>query len=186
MRALQGKTFTDSPDYVTSDDQHDEQKHIANIIDRGATCHSLNIYYSMILVPLFLYGHHEKAVEIGTKMTQTMHGMWSLRSATMTYFYLSLAILTISLDNPSRPVEEDKMEQVKKFKAEIDFKRQLCDTNYGMWSLILDALLYEVNNDFPSTMKSFEVSWLPHRPANLPHDHTKVLSHQRVKYLTHR
>lgn len=158
MRALQGKTFTDSPDYITSDDEHDEQRYVVNILNRGATSHSLNTYYSMILVPLFLYGHNEKAVEIGTKMTETLHGMWSLRSATMTYFYLSLAMLTVSLENPNRPLDEDTMEQVKKFKAEIDFKRQACDPNYGTWSLILEALLYEVNDDFPGAMKSFEVS----------------------------
>ncbi|KAL1960905.1 hypothetical protein VTO42DRAFT_5889 [Malbranchea cinnamomea] len=165
-RALQGKTYINLEGRVMSDEKHDEQQYIDHIINRGANFHSLNTYHSTMLVPLFLYGYYERVVSIGTKMTETLHGMWSLRTATMTHFYLSLALLTIQLDNPAQTYDQAVIEQVMKYKEEIDFKREACEANYGMWSLILEALLCEINGDFAGTNKAFEAAL----------DHTQLYS----------
>jgi hypothetical protein len=111
-----------------------------------------------MLVPLFVYGYHETVIEIGMMMTESLHKMWSLRSAIMTYFYLSLALLTRQLDNAAEPPAEPVLQQVRKYKAEIDFARQACETNYAMWSLLLEALIAEVNDDFAGAVTAFEVS----------------------------
>lgn len=158
VRALQGKTFVDSEDHIVSDDKHDEEKYLADIIDWGANFHTLNTYYSTVMIPLFLYGYNDKVVRLGTKMTETLHGMWSLRSATQTYFYLSLALLTIELDNPTHEPDQDVIAQVRKYKEEVDFKRQACDANYGMWSLLLEALLAEIAGDLSGANRAFEAA----------------------------
>lgn len=158
VRALQGKTFIDSEDHVTSDEQHDEQRYLDHIINRGANFYTLNTYHSTILVPLFLYGYYDKVVRVGTKMTETLHGMWSLRSVTQTYFYLSMALLIQQLDNPTQEIDPAVIEQVKSYKEDVDFKRQACDANYGMWSFLLEALLAEAAGDWAGTNRAFEAA----------------------------
>jgi hypothetical protein len=109
------------------------------------------------MVPLYLYGHHERVVEVGTKMTATLDGLWSTRAATLTYFYLSLSTVTLYLENPNREGLGSSLERVRKYKSEVDFKRRACDVNYGMWSLLLEALICEVTGDYQGTMQAFEV-----------------------------
>ncbi|PGG95395.1 serine/threonine protein kinase [Helicocarpus griseus UAMH5409] len=154
-RALQGKTFFGSPEYVLSDEHHDSEKYLAT---HGLNSHTVNMYRAMSLLPLYLYGYHEKLVEIATEMTKTLPGLWTLRAATHTYFYLSLALLSLHLDDPSRPGLEDTIKQVMEYKKEIDFKTSACDANYGMWSLILEALLCEANGNLQDALPAFEAA----------------------------
>ena len=157
-RALQGKTFVRSAEHVVSDEQHDSQKYMAYLASRVSTHHMLDAYSAITLVPLYLYGYHEKVVEVGTEMTKHLDGLWSTRPATLTYFYLSLSILTLHLDNPNREGLESSLDRVKKYKSEVDFKQSACDANYGMWSLLLEALICEVTGNYQGTMQAFEVS----------------------------
>lgn len=122
------------------------------------------MYRSTLFIPLYLYGHYEKVVELGTKMTESMHGLWSLRLSTQVYFYLSLAMLSLHLENPNRPGLESSIKMVEKYKEEIDYMRKACDANYGMWSLLLEALLCEVRGDSSGAMLAFEVMTFPPAP----------------------
>jgi hypothetical protein len=157
-RALQGKTFIRSADHVVSDEQHDSQKYMAYLSSRVPSPHILSVYSAITMVPLYLYGYHEKVVEVGMKLTETLHGLWSMRTSALAYFYLSLSLLTMYLDNPNREGLELSLEQVKKYKSEVDFKRSACDANYGMWSLLLEGLICEVKGNYQGTMQAFEVS----------------------------
>ncbi|OJD24383.1 serine/threonine protein kinase [Blastomyces percursus] len=154
-RALQGKTFINSADHILSDDQHDSDKYIAL---HGLNSHALNMYRAMSLVPLYSYGYYEKAVEIGTEMTESLAGLWSLRAATQTYFFLSLAMLNRHLDDPSLSGVEETINQVKEYKKEVDFKTRACDANYGAWSLILEGLICEASGKFQSALIAFEAA----------------------------
>lgn len=155
-RALQGKTYTGSPEQMGSDDHHNEMEYLRSITSRGATLHTLNLYHSIMLAPLYLYGHHERVIETGTSIIDNIAYLWSSRLATQTYFYVALATLSLHLDNPSRPGLEQDVELVHKYKKEVDFMATACDTNYGMWSLLLQALICEVNGNFPGSMKALE------------------------------
>lgn len=117
-----------------------------------------DIYLGLSMIPLYIYGHHEKAVEVGTNMMDTICRLWSVRVSQVVYFYLALSLLSLHLDYPHRPGLEKSLEAVAKYKAEIDFSRNACDANYGMWSLILEALLCEVKHDYPGAIQAFEAA----------------------------
>ncbi|KKZ67766.1 hypothetical protein EMCG_06532 [[Emmonsia] crescens] len=154
-RALQGKTFISSAGHILSDEHHNSEKYIAT---HGLNSHTLNMYRAMSLIPLYAYGYYEKVVEIATDMTKTLAGLWSLRAATHTYFYLSLSMLNLHLDDPSRPGLEETIKKVTEYKKEIDFKARACDANYGMWSLILEGLICEASGKFQSALLAFEAA----------------------------
>ncbi|ODH49416.1 serine/threonine protein kinase [Paracoccidioides brasiliensis] len=154
-RALQGKTFTHSADHILSDGQHDGEKYLAA---HKLNSHTLNMYRAMSVIPLYLYGHHEKVVEIATEMTKTLPGLWSLRASTHTLFYLSLALLSLHIEDPSRPGREDAIRQAIEYKQEIDCKASACDANYGMWSLILEGVLSEASGNFQKALAAFEAA----------------------------
>lgn len=157
-RALQGKTFITDPDQIGSDTQHNELEYLEFSASHNPSLQSVSMYRAIMLVPLYLYGYHDKVVETGTKVVENIRSLWSSRYAPHTYFYISLAILSLHLDDPSRPGLLADMDLVKEYKAKIDFMSNACDVNYGMWSLLLEALLCEVDRDFPGTVKALEVS----------------------------
>ncbi|PGH02841.1 hypothetical protein AJ80_08791 [Polytolypa hystricis UAMH7299] len=157
-RALQGKTYISSPDQILSDGKHNCQEYLSYITSRDGNTHALNLHNAMTLVTLYYYGYHERVVELGTKMLESLRGVWSLRPAALTYFYLSLALLSLHLEDPNRPGLEAALEQIKVYKKEIDFRRDACDANYGMWSLLVDALIYEVNNNTPMAIRTLEAA----------------------------
>lgn len=142
-----------------SDEYHDSIKYMA-LIDANTSTgdRPRDIYCGLSLMPLYLYGHHETAVEVGTKIMDSIHGLWSIRVAVLIYFYLSLSILSLHHDDPTREGLESSLETVRKYKAEIDFARSACDSNYGMWSLILEAMIHEVTGGHAEAIQSYEVS----------------------------
>ncbi|KAL4942237.1 hypothetical protein BDV06DRAFT_165746 [Aspergillus oleicola] len=158
-RALQGKTQFRMADTVMNDENHDTAEfidfleHNASNVDRPR-----DIYHALSMIPLFLYGHHEKAIELATQMEESISRLWSSRVAYVVYFYSALSHLTIHNDNPTLCYLDGKLETVLRYKAEIDFARSACDANYGMWALILEALVYEVQDDHTSALQAFEAA----------------------------
>ncbi|KAL4950028.1 hypothetical protein BDW69DRAFT_173097 [Aspergillus filifer] len=158
-RALQGKTQFRMADTVMNDEIHDTAEfidfleHNASNVDRPR-----DIYHALSMIPLFLYGHHEKAIELATQMEESISRLWSSRVAYVVYFYSALSHLTIHNDNPTLCFLDGKLETVLRYKAEIDFARSACDANYGMWALILEALVYEVQDDHTSALQAFEAA----------------------------
>lgn len=119
-----------------------------------------DIYWGLAMIPLFLYGHHAKAIELGIQMMETMPRLWSARVSYLVYFYLALSLLTLNNEYPAGDYLQGNLQLVLRYKAEVDFARSACDANYGMWSLILEALVFEVRNDYSSAIQAFEVSWV--------------------------
>ncbi|KAL4931190.1 putative sensor histidine kinase/response regulator [Aspergillus undulatus] len=158
-RALQGKTQFRAPETVMNDENHDTAEfidfleHNASNVDRPR-----DIYHALSMIPLFLYGHHEQAIELATQMEESITRLWSSRVSYVVYFYSALCHLTIHNDNPTRCYLDGKLETVLRYKAEIDFARSACDSNYGMWALILEALVYEVQDDHTSALQAFEAA----------------------------
>ncbi|KAL1969582.1 hypothetical protein VTN77DRAFT_8135 [Rasamsonia byssochlamydoides] len=158
-RALQGKTSWQVPAYVMSDEYHKTHEFMEHI-DLHATRadRPRDIYWGLAMIPLYVYGHYEKAIEVGSQMMESVDRLWSMRISYLIYFYLSLSILTQHFDNPGRSNLDSRLEDVLKYKAEIDFARSACDANYGMWSLLLEALLCEVRGDLSSAVLAYEAA----------------------------
>ncbi|KAI5298209.1 hypothetical protein KEM55_003677, partial [Ascosphaera atra] len=89
-------------------------------------------------------------------MLNNISYMFTLRSIVTIHFYLALALLTKHLDDPSLPGLEPHLEQIRRSKAEVDYYRKACEANYGMWSLILEALLQELENVYSVAMRTLE------------------------------
>ena len=65
-RSLSGKTLIDSAETVMSDEEHDTASYLELIASRSTNPElPRNIYTSLQLIPLYLYGHYEKALQLG-------------------------------------------------------------------------------------------------------------------------
>jgi hypothetical protein len=117
-----------------------------------------DIYYALLMIPLYLYGHHAKVTDLAAGMMESISRLWSARATYTVYFYSALAHLTIHNDNPSLGYLDGKLETVLRYKAEIDFVRRACDANYGMWAILLEALLFEFHKDHTSALQAFEAA----------------------------
>jgi hypothetical protein len=142
------------------DEHHSTDEYIAFLNTNASNAdRPRDIYWGLAMIPLFLYGHHMKVIETGMSMMDTIPRLWSARVGYVVYFYLALSLLTLHNDFPAGGyMDGDNLKTVLKYKAEVDFARSACDANYGMWSLILEALISEVRNDHTSAIQAFEVS----------------------------
>lgn len=107
---------------------------------------------------LFIFGHKEKVIKVGRQMMESIPRLWSVRVAYAIYFYMALSYLTLHIENYVTEFPNDDMEFVLSCKEVIDFARSACDTNYAMWSFMLEALIAEVQCDYPSVVQAYEVS----------------------------
>lgn len=157
-RALQGKTSWRTPDMIMTDDQHNTAEYMDHIRQHAMRAdRPHDIYWSLAMLPLFIYGHYDKAIEVGTSMMESIGRLWCMRVSHLTYFLLPLSILAQHIDNPNNRNLESSMDLVKKCKKVIDFARGACDINYAMWSLLLEALLFELNHEVNAAIQSYEV-----------------------------
>jgi predicted ATPase len=158
-RALQGRTEYHSADDILSDEEHRTSSYMAYLDANASNVdRPRDIYYGLSMIPLFLYGHHTRAIQVGTRLLQTAHRLWSVRVSYVIYFYLSVTLLTLHNDNPAQGYLDGKMDTVLQYKAEIDFARSCSDANYGMWALLLEALISEVRNDHSAAIQAFEAA----------------------------
>ncbi|KAJ5493210.1 hypothetical protein N7539_001956 [Penicillium diatomitis] len=156
-RALQGKTEFRDADNVLSDEEHQTSEYITWLGENASNADKpRDTYFGFAMIPLFLFGHHAKAVQVGTKLLKTAHRLWSARVSYLVYFYLSLSLLTLHNENPSLGLSDDDMDKILLYKAEIDFARSCSDANYGMWALLLEALISEVQKDYSTAIQSYE------------------------------
>ncbi|KAJ5158598.1 CheY-like superfamily [Penicillium coprophilum] len=156
-RALQGKTEFRSPDGIMSDANHNTSEYMTHLdVNSSNADRPRDIYWGLAMIPLFLFGHHTRAIQVGTQLLFTTHRLWSARVCYVIYFYLAASLLTLHNDNPSQGHLDGKMDTLLEYKAEIDFAREASESNYGMWSLILEGLIAEVRNDHSGAIRSYE------------------------------
>ncbi|KAL3496895.1 hypothetical protein BJX62DRAFT_232091 [Aspergillus germanicus] len=158
-RALQGKTQYRDADTVLNDENHNTCKFL-DYLEKNASNpdRPRDVYHALSMIPLYLYGHHEKAIDLAAGMMESISRLWSARATYTVYFYSALAHLTIHNDNPTLGYLDGKMETVLRYKAEIDFVRRACDANYGMWAILLEALLFEARDNHTSALQAFEAA----------------------------
>lgn len=190
-RAMQGKTFNSSPLEVMGDENHSSQSYLSWIrstikdADRPTM-----IYQAMELSMLFLFGHYERAVEIGNVCLENLDLMWSSRKTRYAIFFHGLSVAALvwtKLDDPrlsdefdsttfpesakEELVETVRLEKVQTAKMLKSWNRKITDwevvnnVNYAAWSSLLKAQISELEGDHGGAMKYYEIA-LDHASSN--------------------
>lgn len=158
-RSLQGKTWNDSPDTVMSDDDHNTKDYMSLIASRSSNPEMpRDIYNSLQLIPLYMYGHYEKALVLGMKTISTVDVVWSMRVIPLAHFYTSLSLLAYVRDHPSDLERDNKLAKVREYKARIVQWQIECDANYLMWSLLIEAGLAEIEARYGNAISAYEAA----------------------------
>ena len=178
-RALQGKTYHNTPMEVMSDDSFNSAYYKAWL--RGSQKNSdraLFFYEGIEIAPLFLFGHYASAVELGNENLKRVDTVWSARNTRflMLFHGLSLAgMMWIKLQDPQRIVAQeshsdlsrqsesdlrDELEGVCKmiryFKRKIEDWQAVTDVNYLAWSKLLAAQVSEMEGDHGGALENYE------------------------------
>lgn len=117
-----------------------------------------DLYNSLLIIPLYLFGHYEAAIQTGNDTLRTMHELWSCRNSRITYFYLALSIIANIREKPSTVNRDSLIERVQEYKAQIDAWQGQCNANYLMWSLMVEAELCEVTGDYHDAIQAYEAA----------------------------
>lgn len=158
-RSLQGKTCNDSPEAVMSDDDHDTAQYLRLVASRSSNPQlPRNLYNSLCLIPLYLYGHYEKAIQLGTETITTIGVLWSMRVNRLTLFYTALSFLAYLREHPSDPDHDAMLGKVREYKDGIRQWQAENNTNYMMWSLLIEAEMAEVEKRFGEAIQAYEAA----------------------------
>jgi signal transduction histidine kinase/CheY-like chemotaxis protein len=167
-RALQGKTHWREPNEVMTDDQHNSIAYKAWL---KANTHNGNrsslLYETIEIVPLFLYGHYDRAIEIGKGSFENLNMLWSARNARLTLFFYGLSLVgkihqqledpRSQSDGPMLKVKvQETIEQLGDFNKKIKEWAVVSDVNYFAWSRLLDAQISELSGDHGSAIRQCE------------------------------
>ena len=163
-RALQGKTFNGSASTVMSDELHDSEKYLANMRARASNVHRpKDLYTSMAMIPLYLFGYWDHAIETGTQMLLTADDLWTFRHNRLNLFYLSLAHIARVREARARGVGSDDerdevLAKVQEYKSKIELWQAQCDVNYMMWSTLIEAESSEISGNFHDAIQAYEMT----------------------------
>ena len=156
-RSLEGKTWSDVAENVMSDDEHDAAVYIDAITSRSTHPEiPKNIYNSLRLIPLYLYGHYEKASQVGIETLANIDALWSMRFIRLAHFYTSLSLLAAVREGSSTADQDDQLAKVRKYQSHIVEWQAECDANYLMWSLLIEAGLAEIEDRYGDAIQALE------------------------------
>ncbi|KAI4599230.1 hypothetical protein KJ359_002189 [Pestalotiopsis sp. 9143b] len=167
-RALQGKTHHWDPMEVLTDDHHStsgyKQWLTRNTHNGGR---SLLVYETMEIIPLYLFGHYQKACEVGQRCIDNMQRIWSARNtrAAMLFYGLALAGLMFRKLNDPRNQGQDMASEIEAtvlvledFNSKIKDWQVVSEVNYLAWTKWLDAQIAELRHDHGVAMKQYETA----------------------------
>ena len=159
VRALQGRTWTESAERVMSDDHHLTADYLSWMSGRSSNMDRPQFMYkSLMLIPLFLYGHYEKAIQISDEIIPAMGCLWSLRNTRLVLFYAALSIIAKIRQDPTVPEREHLLSTVDKYNAKIVAWQAECDANYLMWSRLIDAESNELRGHYHVSIQNYETA----------------------------
>ncbi|KAK4122657.1 hypothetical protein N657DRAFT_620631 [Parathielavia appendiculata] len=164
-RALQGKTRVSDAMGVMSDEHHDTVTYknwLTTNTNNGGR--SLLIYETMEIVPLFLYGHYERAIEIGKVCWERADLLWSARNTRLAMFFYGLALTGAVLRRQGDPRSPDMLKShVEEAVREVEaVNRKIKDwqvvgsVNYFAWSKLLDASISEMLGNHGTAIQQYE------------------------------
>ncbi|KAI0433253.1 putative histidine kinase HHK1p [Xylaria sp. FL1042] len=165
-RSLQGKTNTTDPKGVMSDDQHDSVAYKAwldGYVRNGGR--SVLFYETIEIIPLYLYGHHEEACELGRRCLDKLDLIWSARNTRVVLVFYGLAragLVLRKLADPRtnttdlRDEVQDTIDQIMSFSQKVKDWQIVSNVNYLAWSKFLDAQVAELGGEHGSAIRLYE------------------------------
>ncbi|KAL9126029.1 MAG: hypothetical protein Q9217_004850 [Psora testacea] len=98
-------------------------------------------------------------MQVGNEVIPQMNCLWSMRCTRLVYFYASLSIISRVREDPAFKEQQDEfLHVVEKYKAQIVEWQTQCDANYLMWSLLIEAEVYELRHDYHSSIQAYEAA----------------------------
>ncbi|KAL8691027.1 MAG: hypothetical protein Q9218_003665 [Villophora microphyllina] len=159
VRALQGKTWSQSAETVFSDSEHDSADYLEYVCLHASNPERpRDVYNSLMMIPLYLFGFYDRAIEVGVATSESIHQLWSIRNNRLNLFYLSLSMLARIRDEPSQPENEQRLQQVQLYKAQIDAWQTESSVNYLMWSLLIEAEVADLTHKFHEATFCYEAA----------------------------
>jgi len=169
-RALQGKTRFTSPLDVMSDGEHDSTAYKNWLTDRTRyRGRALMWYQTMEMVPLFLYGHYDRAIEVGKACLESEHVLWSARNTKLATFFYGLALAGAALrqqqdprlrgqeeESVSRAKVEEVVRQIEVLNCKLKAWQTVDKVNYAAWSKLLDAQVSELLGHHGAAIRQYE------------------------------
>ena len=125
---------------------------------RLTVCRPRDIYNSLALIPLYLYGHYGHVIQTANDLRYTVHELWGVRNSRLTLFYLSLALVARARQNPSDDGNKDVLDTVIGYKKQIEQWQVECEVNYLMWSLLIEAECCEMTGSYHAGIQAYEAA----------------------------
>ncbi|KAL8906916.1 MAG: hypothetical protein Q9207_001724 [Kuettlingeria erythrocarpa] len=158
-RALQGKTYFQSAETIFSDPEHDSDSYLQYVVIHASNPERpRDVYRSMMMIPLYLFGYYDKAIEIGTATAASIYQLWSIRNNRLNLFYLSMALMSKIRDGAARDEQANIVSQVQEYKAQIDAWQTESSVNYLMWSLLIEAELADLAGAYDTACQCYEAA----------------------------
>ncbi|ROT39381.1 peroxide stress-activated histidine kinase mak2 [Sodiomyces alkalinus F11] len=163
-RALQGKTRTGDPQQVVTDDKFNTAayKSWLSVSCRNGN-RSILFYETLEIVPLYLYGHYDRAIEMGEVCYANIDDLWSSRNSRMFMFFYGLSLagrMFRRIDDPRfDPTAEEIqacIEQLSELTRSIKQWEVYNGINYAAWSKMLDGQICELRRDFGGAIRLYE------------------------------
>lgn len=111
-----------------------------------------------MMIPLYLYGFYDRAIQVGFATSESIHQLWSVHNNRLNLFYLSLALVAKIRDSGPHSDEAGLLDQVREYKAQIDAWQTESSVNYLMWSLLIEAEIADLTNKYHEATLCYEAA----------------------------
>ncbi|KAL8819512.1 MAG: hypothetical protein Q9223_002076 [Gallowayella weberi] len=158
-RALQGKTWLQSAETVFSDAEHDSEDYMQYVLAHASNPdRPRDVYNSFMMIPLYLYGFYDRAIQIGFATSESIHQLWSVHNNRLNLFYLSLSLMARIRDSGLENEETGLLDQVREYKALIEVWQTESSINYLMWSLLIEAEIADLTLKYHEATICYEAA----------------------------
>lgn len=165
-RALQGKTRSHDALEIMTDDQHDGVSYKNWLMNQTHDSNrSILFYESLEIVTLYLFGHYERAVEIGEKCYDQLPKLWSARNSRLILLFYGLSRtgrLLARMQDPRTQSEDFTVEtgqivaMLGRFVKMMDDWGSVSNVNYLSWSRLLEAQMAELSEKHGVAVQHYE------------------------------
>ncbi|KAM0216311.1 hypothetical protein ACHAPA_002123 [Fusarium lateritium] len=165
-RALQGKTHIDNALEVMNDETHNAENYKKWLVSNSRKSNrSVTFYESFEIIPLFLYGHYERAVEVGGYAVDQLSMLWSAHNSRLILLFHGLARaghLLQKLQLPCSPTEdftpqvEEVIKDLRHYVKMMDEWCTVSEINYLSWMKFLQAQIEELSEHHGNAIQLYE------------------------------
>ncbi|KAH7366745.1 peroxide stress-activated histidine kinase mak2 [Plectosphaerella cucumerina] len=165
-RAMQGKTKTKDALHVLTDEKFNVNTYKTWLASKSHTGDRATLFFETLeVVPLFLYGHYDRAVELGELCYKEAGHLWSARNSRLLMFFYGLALagrMLRKLDDPRlNPTDlegerQSTISRLEELSKKIKEWEAVNNVNYASWSKMLDAQALELGKDYGGSIRMYE------------------------------